>query len=443
MNSMSLYTEDHIDSILKQAIQYKKITQTRANELYKELNSFIQELVLYYNHDASTSLSSEEFQQILDTIDYVFIHGYHWEDLNKNRIRDIFYKGWENLLKDTIKIHQLYNKVSKEILPFKNDRYLSIIQEQIPAILKTLNSDCCLFHYCQIQEDLDYPLFDGYAFDHDMYCCKGTDLVLYYLNRFSIEQTFCFSFYKDIPELLSRFEIQKGIKTEELGLNLFEIVLCQDIAHMICFSKPGILLEKKDVDFVYHFLEKRNINKVIKETLKQIGQSFHKDIQKYLFLFQETILHSFEDFIMNHKEILVYPLIIENQSFLSFPAQINQKEFKKLLKDMQSMNINQKIQYLKTETINVYDILDLLDHNIFYEDEYLCYFNALKSFEIAILLKTLYTPDSSFHIKIKLEDIYEYLDTTIDWQKEMIHYLKNCSMDRKKEIEKYINRIQI
>ena len=98
------------------------------------------------------------------------------------------------------------------------------------------------------------------------------------------------------------------------------------------------------------------------------------------------------------------------------------------------MNINQKIQYLKKETINVYDILDLLDHNIFYEDEYLCYFNALK---------TLHTPDSSFHIKITLEDIYEYLDTTIDWQKEMIQYLKNCSSDRKKEIEKYINQIQI
>lgn len=60
---------------------------------------------------------------------------------------------------------------------------------------------------------------------------------------------------------------------------------------------------------------------------------------------------------------------------------------------------------------------------IFYEDEYLCYFNALK---------TLHTPDSSFHIKITLEDIYEYLDTTIDWQKEMIQYLKNCSSDRKK-----------
>ena len=44
----------------------------------------------------------------------------------------------------------------------------------------------------------------------------------------------------------------------------------------------------------------------------------------------------------------------------------------------------------------------------------------------------MHTPDSSFHIKITLEDIYEYLDTTIDWQKEMIQYLKNCSSDRKK-----------
>lgn len=158
----------------------------------------------------------------------------------------------------------------------------------------------------------------------------------------------------------------------------------------------------KFMETIKVLFKKKIINKVIKETLKQIGQSF-----------------------------------------LSFSDQINQKEFKKLLKDMQSMNINQKIQYLKKETINVYDILDLLDHNIFYEDEYLCYFNALKSFEIAILLKTLHTPDSSFHIKITLEDIYEYLDTTIDWQKEMIHYLKNCSSDRKKEIEKYINQIQI
>lgn len=121
----------------------------------------------------------------------------------------------------------------------------------------------------------------------------------------------------------------------------------------------------KFMETIKVLFKKKIINKVIKETLKQIGQSF-----------------------------------------LSFSDQINQKEFKKLLKDMQSMNINQKIQYKKKETINVYDILGLLDHNIFYEDEYLCYFNALK---------TLHTPDSSFHIKITLEDIYEYLDTTIDW----------------------------
>ena len=126
----------------------------------------------------------------------------------------------------------------------------------------------------------------------------------------------------------------------------------------------------KFMETIKVLFKKKIINKVIKETLKQIGQSF-----------------------------------------LPFSDQINQKE-----------------------TINVYDILGLLDHNIFYEDEYLCYFNALK---------TLHTPDSSFHIKITLEDIYEYLDTTIDWQKEMIQYLKNCSSDRKKEIEKYINQIQI
>ena len=106
----------------------------------------------------------------------------------------------------------------------------------------------------------------------------------------------------------------------------------------------------KFMETIKVLFKKKIINKVIKETLKQIGQSF-----------------------------------------LSFPDQINQKEFKKLLKDIQSMNINQKIQYLKKETINVYDILGLLDHNIFYEDEYLCYFNALK---------TLHTPDSSFHNQV-------------------------------------------
>ena len=60
----------------------------------------------------------------------------------------------------------------------------------------------------------------------------------------------------------------------------------------------------KFMETIKVLFKKKIINKVIKETLKQIGQSF-----------------------------------------LSFPDQINQKEFKKLLKGMQSMNINQKIQY--------------------------------------------------------------------------------------------------
>ena len=60
----------------------------------------------------------------------------------------------------------------------------------------------------------------------------------------------------------------------------------------------------KFMETIKVLFKKKIINKVIKETLKQIGQSF-----------------------------------------FSFPDQINQKEFKKLLKDIQSMNINQKIQY--------------------------------------------------------------------------------------------------
>ena len=121
------------------------------------------------------------------------------------------------------------------------------MDEQIPHYLEQLSTYEGILYYSHTTEDLDYPLVDGIPLFHDMYHLDGMDLVLYYMERFALEHTFCEYFREELPEFLRRYELQKGVTVEYLGLNLCELLWYQCFASLMLFQQPSLLLAEQDV----------------------------------------------------------------------------------------------------------------------------------------------------------------------------------------------------
>ena len=212
-------------------------------------HSLIKELVSRYNHDQSTFISLEDFKHILDTIDYILEHG------------DTLEEGIQSILSDIKEIQKIYENI--EILPINNEKYLNVIEKQIPFFIQSVTGEDALFHYCDISVDLDYPLIDGIPLYHNMYHLRGTDLVLYYLKRLSEENYFC-SLFDDLETFIDFYE--KTIKTSvyDLQINFFELVLHQCIAHISIYHSPGLLIHDqrkvKDINSVIDSLNYPMIN---------------------------------------------------------------------------------------------------------------------------------------------------------------------------------------
>ena len=299
-------------------------------------SSLIKELVSRYNNNQSTSISLEDFQHILDTIDYILEHGETLEE------------GIQSIQSDIKEMQRIYKSI--QILPFNNEKYLNVLEKQIPFFIHSVTGEDALFHYCDISVDLDYPLIDGIPLYHNIYHLRGTDLVLYYLKRLSEENYFC-TLFDDLESFIEDYE--KTIKTSvyDLQINFFELVVHQCIAHISIYNSPGLIIQDK--------IEVDNIN-VILDSLKY----------PMIDLFKENIIASFD------KIPIIYPEDCYQIAFSHEGA-----DFYEIINQFES---SRDITLLRQ--LSIYDLIDFLEQNILTEKEYITFFNSSLSLRKMLLL---------------------------------------------------------
>lgn len=441
----------HVAAVIYQALQRGSITPDRASDLYQEMESLSFDLTMVFNHQASTSLHKDDFFRILDTINYMFIHGFKrngssYQSLKEKEIKYFFYSGLEDVKKDAQQIQELLVQLNSMIVPFHNERYFSVLQKQVPDFLKSLDGYYAIFNYCCIEEDLDYPLFDDMPLYHDMYHLQGTDLVLYYLKRLCLENSFCYQFRKELPELLSQFENLKGVSIQYLGINLFGLVVYQLLAHILLYDTGSILLEQTDIERIKHKLNYfSDTNEAMNHVLCKVGELYSEELTAYLFGFKKEIVQKFSHFVDDNYELLIYPPVFEKPPIVILnPSRTNQAFFA-LLTELQSQaSLPERIHILRSYEVNLYDLFELLENDIFEIQEYDLFFSSLALDEIAIMIKTLVPDLFAFHQTCVLShSLFQEFDKSIEWQNAFAVYLENCCAEKKKEIEHVLNQIKI
>lgn len=243
------------------------------------------------NHKQSTSLSMADHKRILNTISYVVLQGL--EEMEERSLQELeidacFERGLLVLQNKEQQTRNLLNQLRRNRLPFCNERYNSVMDEQIPHYLEQLSTYEGILYYSHTTEDLDYPLVDGIPLFHDMYHLDGMDLVLYYMERFALEHTFCEYFREELPEFLRRYEQQKGVTVEYLGLNLCELLWYQCFASLMLFQQPSLLLAEQDVKRLRALLRHCSLQEAVGQVNHAIAVRMGKSVADYLTLFEEA-----------------------------------------------------------------------------------------------------------------------------------------------------------
>lgn len=348
--------------------------------------SLVKKLISHYNHNLSTSISLDDFKHILDTINYILEHGETLEE------------GIQSIQSDIKEIQRIYESI--KILPIHNEKYLNVLEKQIPFFIQSVTSEDALFHYCDISVDLDYPLIDGIPLYHDMYHLGGTDLVLYYLKRLSEENYFC-SLFDDLDTFIESYE--KTIKTSiyDLQINFFELVVHQCIAHKSIYHSPGLIIhDQKEV-----------------KDISSIVDSFNYPM---IDLFNERIIASF-DIIP-----IIYPQdtyqISFNHEGADFYEILNQFEYSRDISLIRQLSI--------------YDLIDFLEQDILTEKEYITFFSHLTAIEIVSILKLILPELDTFLHKTNIDDLINELDTSITYQEILSHFITTEVLNTYHQYEK-------
>ncbi|MCC2844029.1 MULTISPECIES: DUF6179 domain-containing protein [Clostridium] len=433
---------------LQRAQEAGEISERRKDDLLKQCQRLAQELVRLINHNQSTSLSSADHKRILNTISYVVLQGLEQRDalvLQELEIDAGFERGLLVLQEKEQQTRNLLHQLRRNRLPFSNERYSSLLDEQIPHYLEQLNTYEGILYYSHTEEDLDYPLLDGIPLFHDMYHLHGMDLVLYYMERFALEHTFCEYFREELPEFIRRYEQQKGVTVEYLGLNLCELLWYQCFASLTLFQQPSLLLAEQDVERLRALLQHRSIKDAVHRVNQALEASMGTSVADYLTLFEEQLQAQLQAFVDAEHALLVYEEAVDDCFVLELTQGRDEETFLELLEEVEQYScLQDKIQYLRNREISAYDLISLLENAVFMNEEYDAYYEQLSLEETAVLLKLLHPAGGNFHEEWRLDNAeLAEIEQGQEWQYRFIDHIRHRSQEERERLCGLLNKLRI
>ena len=180
-------------------------------------------------------------------------------------------------------------------------------------------------------------------------------------------------------------------------------------------------------------------NKDIHKILKTYGDIYKIDYRDLLInIFEMTINNAVFSILCNSNS-----LEIEKEEFEKLNnnlKKITTEEVRELIEEIiSSDNIYEKITLINKKINSIKDYVDMLKSDCLFEDEYMMLYMSLSNLELSFLGKYV------FYGEYRIEDIdlKKYLrkkiNTTNEWEKFYIEYLKSLSESKLKEIENLIN----
>lgn len=446
MNEVQVSQGRSFYAILCQAYHTNLISKERVQSLQEQCTALLRKRVLEWNHGNSTSLLCVHEQYIRNNMDYILIHGLSdtKKELQNETIATIFHYGLTNLCRDQRQIEYYASFLRKKKVPFPNEYYQSVVYQQISSYIKNLRGKRASFHFNVIQDDLDYPLLDGLPLYHDMYGLGGSDLVLYYTRCLAYEIRSVSPYQQELPQLLRLYDEKTKLSVQETLINICELMIPQLLVHDCLYHTLHVQLTKQDV---------QRFQSMVRHD-REICDQIHTSYERFLFPLPAKVRdymrqyeQQFLDLLTKNLDHLTSLLVYEEHPIQAYqvflPQGSDRYQFLHHLTVLTNLTSEDKITYLNENVTSPFDLMDLLDHTLFYSDEYIRYYKTWSISQIAIMLRLLHPEWMIPHRSSSLSSFLQEENAEQEWQTYFYQYVLRLDEPVQTQIVTLMTQISI
>lgn len=356
----------------------------------------------YYTRDESSSVMTEVAESILQCIDYtigIYLKNFEnieliAEELKHTSLDDMLKMGQDLIQNKKLECKKLFNDIKANKLKVGNYSYNDTIDDGISPFFKEYDD---FFAPHETPGSIDYQLYI------DTMNFIGIEYMYNYLYDLSLENEFCNKF--DIGEIN---KLLKGYdkKCELLLINIFELVLINSLGLIICNKDLSSLnINNLDRKIIKNRLEKLSIDELKAELIKdtkiclevleikntELMTYIKKGILNIALLINERIkLNKLETVFISFNEEECNEIIEYTDGI-----RMTNSKFKKLTEEIRECSlVEDKILLIKNNINSLEDLVDMLNADCLFGDEYITFFKSLSKMEIVLLSK--YISDLSF-----------------------------------------------
>lgn len=415
--------ESFFKDVLLTCYEKKLLNDNILARIYYERMELLRVKLKYYTKDESSSVMVEVAESILQCIDYtigIYLKNFHdlqliIEELKHTSLSDMLKMGHDLIKNKILKCKKLFKVIKVNKLKVDNYSYNDTIDYGISVFFKEYND---FFAAHETPGSIDYQLY----IDNMDYI--GIEYIYNYLYNLSLENEFCNKFYiSEINKLLKGYDK----KSELLLINIFELILINSLGLIICKKDLNSLnINSLDREIIKNKLEKLSLEELQKELLKDA-----KICIKILDIKNIELITYIKKSILK-----ITPLINERIKlnkletiFISFEEECNEiieyidgikmtnSEFKKLTEEIREcFLVEDKISLIKNNIKSLEDLVDMLNADCLFGDEYITFFKSLSKMEIVLLSK--YISDLSFGCEYEKDLYVEFNKYILSLRKE-------------------------
>lgn len=416
--------EGFFKDVLVNCYEKKLLDDNILGRIYYERIELLKVNLKYYTKDESSSVMVEVAESILQCIDYtigIYLKTFDnlesiIEEIKNTNLFDMLKMGHDLIKEKILYSKKLLHEINENKLEVDNYSYSDTIDYGIPLFFKEYND---LFSAHETPASIDYQLY----IDNMNYI--GIEYIFNYLETLSLENEFCNNFHiSEINKVLRGYDK----KCELLLINIFELVLINSLGVIIC----GKDLNSLNVNSLDREQIKNKLGNLSLEELQQELLKYAKICSEILDIKNEAVVTYIkksslkitslinESIKLNRLETVFISFNDDNSNEMfeyTDGEKMTNSEFKKLSEEIRECSlVKDKIVLIKNNIKSLEDLVDMLDAECLFEDEYINCFKSLSKMEIILLSK--YISELSFENEYEKQWYYEFNEYILSLREE-------------------------
>ncbi|MFD3158825.1 DUF6179 domain-containing protein (plasmid) [Haloimpatiens sp. FM7330] len=389
--------EGFFKGILVICYKEKLLDDNILSKIYYERMELLKVKLKYYTRDESSSVMVEIAENILQCIDYtigIYLKTFNnikliTEELKNTSLSHILKMGHDLIKEKILGCKKLLKEINKNKLKVDNYSYNDTIDYGIPLFFKEYND---FFASHESPGSIDYQLY--LHIDDIKYV--GIEYINKYLETLNLENDFCNNFeISEITKLLKGYDN----KCEVLLINIFELVLTNSLGRILCGKDLNSLnISNLDRKQIKNKLKKLSLKELQEELLKNAqicwevldieNPSLITYVKKSTFKITSLINESIK---LDKLETVFISFNEKNENNIieyTDGKKMSNSKFKNLSEKIRDCSlVEDKIKLIKNNIKSLEDLVDMLNADCLFENEYIIYFKSLSRMEIILLSK--------------------------------------------------------